>query len=143
MSQPSLPDSEETPDPMVLTGQKIADFAMQYDGFRYRYGAASPKSGFDCSGLVYYVYGHFGYEIPRTARAQYKNGSPVEKAELRPGDIVFYSGNGGCSITHVGIYIGGDQFIHASTSRRGVLINSLTSSYWANALYGAKAHHPQ
>jgi cell wall-associated NlpC family hydrolase len=137
-SPPPLPDGEAMVDMMNAAGRTIADFALQYDGFRYRYGAASPKSGFDCSGLVYYVYTHFGYTIPRTARAQYKNGAAVEKPDLKPGDLVFFSGNGGRSITHVGIYIGDDQFIHASTWRYGVKINSLVGSYWEKALYGAR-----
>jgi cell wall-associated NlpC family hydrolase len=131
--------TEETLQEAVFTaGQSIADFSAQYDGYRYVYGSASPKSGFDCSGLVYYVYGQFGFSLPRTARAQFKNGADVDMAGLQPGDLVFFATNGGHTITHVGIYLGNGSFIHAATSRQGVIISSLDSSYWVNVFVGAK-----
>ena len=120
-------------------GDKIAEFAQQYVGYAYVYGAESPADGFDCSGLVYYVYRHFGYSVSRTASQQYKNnGVSVSKSNLQPGDLVFFSSNGGASVTHVGIYIGGDQFVHASTSKTGVIISDLDSSYYTRVWYGAK-----
>jgi cell wall-associated NlpC family hydrolase len=120
-------------------GQKIADYAKQFAGSKYIYGASSPNVGFDCSGLTYYVYGQFGYPISRTASKQYKNnGTAVSKADLLPGDLVFFSSNGGYSVTHVGLYIGDDQFVNASTSRTGVIISSLTSSWYSRTWYGAK-----
>jgi len=124
---------------MLTAGQAIAEFTKQFDGFRYVYGAESPKYGFDCSGLVWYVYTHFGYTLPRTAGRQYKDGVSVEQPELQPGDLVFFDTNGGSrSISHVGIYVGDGQFIHASTSRHGVMISRLDNTYWAKAYYGAK-----
>ncbi len=119
-------------------GQQIANYALQYLGYNYVYGAESPKDGFDCSGLTYYVYGQFGYDLSRTASQQYKNnGSSVSKDSLQQGDLVFFSSNGS-SVTHVGIYIGDGQFVHASTSTTGVIISDLSSAYYTKAWFGAK-----
>lgn len=119
-------------------GRQIADYALQFVGYRYVYGAESPSVGFDCSGLVYYVYGKFGYDLERRASIQYKNnGRSVSKSELQPGDLVFFSSNG-ASVTHVGMYIGNNQFVHASTSNTGVIISSLTSAYYTRVWFGAK-----
>ena len=137
VSHTEQPSSESKPDLLALAGQTIADFSKQFDGFRYVYGAASPKSGFDCSGLVYYVYTHFGYTLPRTASRQSNNGDPVELQDLQPGDLVFFATAGGRSVSHVGIFIGDNQFIHAATSRHGVMISSLDNSYWSKAFVSA------
>ncbi len=119
-------------------GKQIAEYAKQYVGYSYIYGAESPAVGFDCSGLTYYCYGQFGYSLERRASMQYAyNGTHVSKSELAPGDLVFFSSNGGYSVTHVGIYIGGGQFVHASTSRTGVIISDLNSSYYTRVYYGA------
>jgi len=120
-------------------GQAIADFARQFVGAKYVYGAASPTRGFDCSGLTYYVYSKYGYAISRTASQQYKNnGTTVAKNELKPGDLVFFSSNGGRSVTHVGLYIGDGKFVNASTEKTGVIISSLSSSWYTKTWYGAK-----
>ncbi len=119
-------------------GQEIANLALSFEGYDYVYGAESPSVGFDCSGLVYYVYGQFGYSLSRTASQQYKNnGVSVSKDELQQGDLVFFSSNG-YSVTHVGIYIGDGQFVHASTSTTGVIISDLDSSYYTRVWFGAK-----
>jgi len=119
------------------TGNKLVDYALSYVGSRYVYGGSSP-SGFDCSGFTSYVYKNFGYSISRTATQQYNNnGYTVSKSELIPGDLVFFSSNGKY-ITHVGIYIGEDEFVHASTSSAGVIISRLDSTYYTRAWYGAK-----
>lgn len=119
-------------------GQEIANFALQYVGYKYVYGAESPNTGFDCSGLVYYTYSQFGYSVSRTASQQYKNnGVIIDKADLQPGDLVFFSTNGS-SVTHVGIYIGDNQFVHASTSNTGVIISSLGSAYYTRVWFAAK-----
>ena len=100
------------------------------------YGASGPNS-FDCSGFAQYVYKQYGYYLNRTADAQAYNGWYVSKSELEPGDLVFFntSGNG---IGHVGIYIGNDQFVHASTSRTGVIISSLNQSYYVSRYVTAR-----
>lgn len=119
-----------------LTGQAIVVEAQKYLGTPYVYGGASP-SGFDCSGLVYYVLKTLGYSPNRTPEALYAQGTYVSKANLLPGDIVFFSGNGS-TITHVGIYVGNGQFIHSPNSRSTVSYSSLTSGYWSEHYYGAR-----
>lgn len=112
-----------------VTGQTIVDAAMKYLGVSYVYGGASP-SGFDCSGLTYYIYKQNGYSINRTASAQLSNGVSVEKSNLQPGDLVFFSNGSGGSIGHVGIYIGDNQFIHSSSGGGSVIISDLGSTYY-------------
>ena len=119
-----------------LTGQAIVAEAQKYLGTPYVYGGASP-SGFDCSGFVYYVLKTLGYSPNRTPEAQYSHGTYVSKESLQPGDLVFFSGNGS-TITHVGIYAGNGQFIHAPNSRSTVSYASLTSGYWSEHFYGAR-----
>jgi len=129
-----------SPSPMLSTGQEIVDKAAQYLGTPYVYGGASP-SGFDCSGLVYYVLKSFGYTPNRTPEALYSQGSYISKANLEPGDIVFFANTGGTGITHVGIYAGDGQFIHSPNSRSTVSYASLTSGYWSDHYYGARRFH--
>ncbi len=136
----SVPDViESVPDTAESEGQEIAAFAEQFVGYRYIWGASSPSVGFDCSGLTSYVYGEFGYSISRTAADQYyNNGTEVSKSDLQPGDLLFFSSNGGASITHVGLYIGDGNFVNASSSKTGVIISSISSSWYAQTYYGAK-----
>lgn len=110
-------------------GQKIADYALQYIGYRYVYGGADP-SGFDCSGFVKYVFTHFGYKINRTATAQLADGYAVSRDSLQPGDVIYFGY--GSTAQHVGIYIGNNQFVHAQNSSTGVVISSLSESWYAN-----------
>ena len=136
-SAPSM-SNYSTPPANLTMGQQVVDFAMGYLGSRYVHGGASP-SGFDCSGFVTYIYKSFGYSISRTATSQYNsNGVLVSKSDLSAGDLVFFSSNGGSSITHVGLYIGDSEFIHASTPSSGVVISRLDSTYYTNKWYGAK-----
>ena len=115
-------------------GERVANYAMQFKGYRYVYGGASP-SGFDCSGMVYYIYRQFGYNVGRTSTDQLRNGYPhVSRSNLKPGDIVVfertYTAN--CRATHSGIYIGNGQFIHAANSRLGVIVTSIDNDYYAS-----------
>ena len=120
-------------------GEKIAAYCQQFVGYPYVYGGASPSTGFDCSGLMYYVYGQFGYSIQRGAGSQYAySGTSVAKSDLQPGDLVFFSSNGFESVTHVGMYIGNNKIVHASGTNVGVIISDLTSSYYTRVYYGAK-----
>jgi hypothetical protein len=124
----------------IVPGEALVELSKQYIGTPYVYGGASP-SGFDCSGLAYYVLKHFGLSPNRTPEALYSQGRTVSKSELEPGDIVFFANTGGTGITHVGIYAGNGQFIHSPNSRSTVSYASLTSGYWAEHYHGARRFH--
>ena len=115
---------------------QIVDYALQYLGYPYVYAAAGPDS-FDCSGFTSYVYKHFGYSLHRSSYDQLKDGKAVQKADLLPGDILLFSRNGDV-VTHVGLYIGNGEFIHASTSTTGVIISDLYSDYYVQHYYAAR-----
>jgi cell wall-associated NlpC family hydrolase len=110
----------------------VVGIAMQFLGVPYSWGGASP-SGFDCSGLVAYAYGQMGVSLPHYAAAQYGMGVPVSRDQLQAGDLVFFNG-----LSHVGIYIGGGQFVHAPHSGDVVKISSLSDSWYASTWYGAR-----
>lgn len=119
-------------------GQKIVDTAKKYMGVPYVWGGTSP-SGFDCSGLVYYVFRENGYSTNRTAESLYTNGTYVERSNLQVGDIIcFTTSKSATYIGHVGIYIGNNQFIHASSGSGCVAINDLSQTYYNNHYYGAR-----
>ncbi|MBE6984333.1 MAG: NlpC/P60 family protein [Ruminococcaceae bacterium] len=113
----------------VSRGQQIASFALNYVGCPYVYGGTSP-SGFDCSGFVQYVFQQNGISINRTATAQLSNGYSVSYNDMKPGDIVYFGY--GSTASHVGIYVGNGNFVHAQNSSTGVVITSLSESYYAN-----------
>ena len=116
--------------------QDIIATAKQYMGVPYVWGGTSP-SGFDCSGLTYYVFRKHGINLNRNSAAQYEHGTYVAKSNLQPGDLVFFANTYRQGISHVGIYIGDGKFIHASSSQ-GVTISLLSNSYWASHYYGAR-----
>jgi cell wall-associated NlpC family hydrolase len=119
-------------------GERIVATAKKYLGVPYVWGGASP-SGFDCSGLVYYVFRSLGYSMYRTPADQYRQGVFVPRSNLQPGDVVFfYATVAGTGISHVGIYIGNNQFIHSPNSRSVVSIASLDNVYWNQHYYGAR-----
>lgn len=116
---------------------RIVKTAVQYLGTPYKYGGSGP-GGFDCSGFSQYVFKQHGYNLPRTAAAQYGIGTAVAKGSLEPGDLVFFKCYNS-SIDHVGIYTGGGQFIHSSSpSSGGVIYSSLTEGFYARTYVGAK-----
>lgn len=110
----------------------VVGIAMQYLGVPYVWGGASP-SGFDCSGFSMYVYAKMGVSLPHHAASQYGLGTPVSKDQLQAGDLVFFNGLG-----HMGIYIGGGQFIHAPHTGDVVKISSLSDSWYARTWVGAR-----
>ena len=121
-------------------GSEIVAYAKQYLGVKYVYAGASSK-GFDCSGYTMYVMKHFGYNLPHTASGQMGYGTSVAKSALQPGDLVFFcdpSRSGGKAASHVGIYIGSNQFIHASSGGGKVQIDSLSKAYYAKYYVGAR-----
>jgi cell wall-associated NlpC family hydrolase len=122
------------------SGSKIVTYAKKYIGTRYIYGGESPK-GFDCSGFTQYVYKNMGTTLNRTAADQATQGTKVKKADLEPGDLIFFDTNGGHNrVNHVGIYVGGGRFIHASSGRttKRVTISDLTDGFYANAYMTAR-----
>ncbi|MDH5302994.1 MAG: C40 family peptidase [Gammaproteobacteria bacterium] len=114
--------------------QKAAAIAVQQVGVRYRYGGASP-AGFDCSGLVHYAYANAGKRIPRTTAAQWQTMQPVGNNDLRVGDILFFRIAG--KISHVGMYVGDGDFVHAPSTGNVVSVASLRSEYYQDAFIRA------
>jgi cell wall-associated NlpC family hydrolase len=110
----------------------VVGVAMQYLGVPYVWGGSSP-SGFDCSGFVMYVYSQVGVSLPHYTGAQWSYGVPVDRNDLQPGDLVFFDGLG-----HVGIYVGGGQFIHAPETGDVVKISSLSDGWYASTYDGAR-----
>ncbi|WP_110953792.1 C40 family peptidase [Anaerosinus massiliensis] len=124
----SLPDSRAA---------QILAFANELIGQPVVWGGASPNSGFDCSGLVQYVYQKAGIPLPRTADLQFLEGRTISTAALQPGDLVYFTTyEPGAS--HVGIYIGNSQFIHTSFSKGVVAIGDMNDNYFVQRFYGAK-----
>ncbi len=115
--------------------RRVIQMSMQYIGVPYVFGGTTP-SGFDCSGYVQYVFAHAGISLPRTADVQYTVGTPVATSDLRAGDLVFFS-TYTYGASHVGIYLGEGNFIHASSSR-GVMISGLGQSYYSSRYIGAR-----
>ncbi|HEY0635770.1 MAG TPA: C40 family peptidase [Gammaproteobacteria bacterium] len=107
--------------------RKAVSIAQQMLGKPYRYGGNTPK-GFDCSGLVHYSYSKAGYPISRDSKSQIAQTITIDPRELRPGDLVFFDIGG--STTHIGIYSGNGQFIHAPSSGKRVSYASLKDTYW-------------
>lgn len=119
-----------------VTGNKIVAKAKQYLGVPYKWGGTTP-SGFDCSGFVYYVLRSLGINISRTQSVMYAQGTPVAKSNLQPGDLVFFQNTYKAGISHVGIYVGDGQFIHAPSSGKVVSYTSLYTNYYIEHYYGA------
>ncbi len=116
----------------------LIETAKRYLGVPYVYGGSSPSTGFDCSGFVQYVFRQHGISLNRTAAQQHQyDGVAVSRANLLPGDLLFFSNSGG-SVDHVGMYIGDNQMIHASSGAKKVIISNITSSYYVTNYVGAK-----
>lgn len=127
-SEPAAPEpTYEEPAPSEsssLTRDAVVAYALQFVGNPYVYGGSSLTNGTDCSGFTMSVYAHFGVGLPHSSSAQSGCGYRVSLDSLQPGDLLFYSNDGGGSIGHVALYIGGGQIVHASTSNTGIIVSN-------------------
>lgn len=123
----TVPPAQLTPDDI---GGRAAQFALWQRGTPYRYGGETPN-GFDCSGLVFYAYKLAGKRVPRTTADLHRTAMPVERDALRAGDLVFFNIDG--KISHVGIYVDHDRFVHAPRSGRTVSVESLNEGFYRRA----------
>ena len=121
------------PPPDGTQASQVIAIAMQYLGVPYVWGGSSPSTGFDCSGLTSYAFAQIGVSLPHHAASQYGYGTPVSREDLQPADLVFFNGLG-----HMGMYIGGGQFIHAPHSGDVVKISSIYDSWYASTWVGAR-----
>lgn len=135
--------AEPTPTPAVApsdpVGAAIVTEALRYIGLPYVWGGVGPN-GFDCSGFVYYVLNNMlGISVSRSLEVQATSGSYVDYANMTPGDLVFFQNTYKWGLSHVGIYIGDGQFVHAGSERTGVLISDLGDPYWESRFYTARS----
>lgn len=133
---PGESQAETTVDRQAF-GREIARTAYAYRGSRYRRGGMSSR-GFDCSGFVKYVYERQGVKLPRTSYDMFKVGTTVAKNDLKEGDLVFFANTYRRGISHVGMYVGDGEFIHASTTRGGVRVDRLDDAYYRGRYAGAR-----
>jgi cell wall-associated NlpC family hydrolase len=131
-----MPGEAATADP----GRAVLEAAETRIGAPYRYGGAGPDA-FDCSGLVAYAHRQVGIAVPRTAAEQFNKATPVERRELRPGDLVFFRLSGR-DVGHVGIYAGDDRFVHAPQSGGHVRLASLDDEWYRQRFVGAGRFYP-
>lgn len=118
--------------------QSVVDYARKFLGIKYVWGGTT-KKGFDCSGFVKYVYKNFGINLNRVSSGQAKNGVYIKKASLLLGDLVFFDTNGGKNgINHVGIYIGGGKFIHASSSHKKIVTSNINKGFYSKVYMTAR-----
>ncbi len=115
-------------------GQIAAHIALQQVGVPYRYGGQTP-SGFDCSGLVHYSYDRAGKAVPRTTAQLWSGTTPVARADMQVGDVLFFSIAG--KMSHVGLYVGNGRFVHAPSTGKTVSVASLSSAYYQTAFLRA------
>lgn len=121
----------------VPAGERAAQVALKAVGVPYRWGGASPSSGFDCSGLIRWAYEHVGIDLPHNSYALYGEGRRVSAAKLEPGDLLFFEGLG-----HVGLYLGRGRMVHAPRTGRNVEVVRLDSSNYGSRLIGARRVAP-
>lgn len=114
----------------------MAGTALSLRGVPYRNGGSDP-SGFDCSGLVWYVFARHGVDVPRTVADQFRVGHHVAVDALQAGDLVFFDTKG-AGASHVGLVIGGDEFVHAPNASGAVRVERLRTTYWSSRFVGAR-----
>jgi len=119
---------------------ELVKTARQFLGIPYRWGGVTTDDGFDCSGLTMVCYRLNGLNLPRNSRTQFDAGRRVKKEALRPGDLVFFATKGGSRVTHVGLYIGDNRFIHAPRTGKTVRSESLAQPFFARTFVGARSY---
>jgi cell wall-associated NlpC family hydrolase len=133
-SQPEAVAPEEA----ASIASEVVATALALKGTQYRNGGSEPSGGFDCSGLVQWVFAQHGTALPRETREQYEIGKKIDQDEVRPGDLVFFE-TVSKGPSHVGIALGGGEFVHAPSSRGVVRVESYTKTeYWADRWRGAR-----
>jgi peptidoglycan DL-endopeptidase CwlO len=131
------PAPKGTPTPLTnSTAYALVGTALSLRGVPYRQGGTDPN-GFDCSGFVRYVFGQYGVNVPRKVEDQFHAGRSVDVAQLQPGDLVFFT-TVSPGASHVGIAVGGDEFVHAPSSTGEVRVERISASYWKSRLVGAR-----
>lgn len=129
--QPVLPVNR-APARRAGNADELIGSAMGLLGIAYRYGGTSVSTGFDCSGFMQHIFKRaMGINLPRTSAEQARMGAPVARSQLQPGDMVFFRTLGGSRISHVGLYIGNNRFIHAPRTGKNIEITSLSHKYWS------------
>ena len=132
-ASPASPALPALPAPAALT---LIDTALSYRGTPYVNGGSDPK-GFDCSGFTQWVFAQHGVALPREVEEQFKAGRKIKEDDLKPGDLVFFH-TVARGASHVGILVGGDQFVHAPSSKGVVRVESINSSYWSPRFVGGR-----
>lgn len=131
----SVWSAQEEPDQVPDIEQQLLSHYKDWAGTRHRMGGDS-KAGIDCSSFIRQLFlRHFGVQLPRTSREQRNEGQPVTVGELRSGDLLFFKS--GPTLSHVGVYLHGDRFLHVSSSA-GVMLSKLTDTYWRTKFNGAR-----
>lgn len=137
---PVLPVLPAVADPVVQIDVPI--YATSLVGTPYRWGGTAPGEGFDCSGLVAHVFAQAaGLRLPRSSYELSEIGMPLDREALEPGDLVFFNTQD-APYSHVGIYVGESRFVHAASSRSGILLSRLDEPYWREHYEGARRIEP-
>jgi NlpC/P60 family len=127
------------PPPLMMhgyDGRVLAGYALEFQGFPYRFGGADP-TGFDCSGFVQYVFGQYGINVPRVVDEQWHVGKKIKPSKIRPGDLLFFATQGS-DASHVAIAVDEDRFVHAPNSDGVIRVEGLGSGYWGARYLGAR-----
>jgi len=137
--RPPAPVATPSVYPSTGAAEEVLFAALGLVGTPYRYGGNTPDGGFDCSGLIGYVYsGAAGMSLPRTTRAMSTLGVNIARSALQPGDLLFFATSGGRQVSHAAIYVGEGRFVHAPSSGGTVRLDNLSDRYWQKSYLSAK-----
>jgi cell wall-associated NlpC family hydrolase len=136
--RPSAPEAEVRPAPAAPKAVKVIRLARSLVGIPYKWGGYSPRTGFDCSGFIWYVYHQNGVTLPRISWQQLGAGEPVKRADIRPGDLVFHQVDKDGKSLHVGIVTERGTFVHSPSAGKRVMESSLNSPFWKEHYLSAR-----